>query len=128
MGKKMLCALAMDGKFTSEDCLPPTQPGIFFTSLAKELLRRDSVREFASSVWAKIGQERIVMIVEVSTSEARTETTSVLENPTEKQKNCSLRAGYSRNLHTDIAICGLTAEQNDAGCREHPAPAIVCFP
>jgi hypothetical protein len=48
MDEKMLCALAMEGRFTSEGL---SQHGDLCTSLAKKLLEQDGVRESASSLW-----------------------------------------------------------------------------
>lgn len=49
----MLCALAMEGRFTSEGL---SQNRDLCTSLAKKLLQQDGVRESASSVLANVGQ------------------------------------------------------------------------
>ena len=117
--KKMLCALAMEGTFTSE--------GFVFYRLRRESFhesreetvaarRRSSGSELGLG---QLGQER---------KDHRCGFTS--EGPQRPplfsdNKGCSLHACCSCNLHTDIAICDLTTQQNDAGSRNHAAPASI---
>jgi hypothetical protein len=62
MGKKMLCALAMEGKFSGEGLEAEDTKGDLFTTLAKELLSQDGVHESANDVWNKVGRERAALM------------------------------------------------------------------
>lgn len=62
MGKKMLCALAMEGKFSGQGLQAEDLEGDLFSNLAKELLSQDGVKESASEVWGQIGREQAMLM------------------------------------------------------------------
>lgn len=62
MGKKMLCALAMEGKFSGEGLEAEDTDGDLFTSLAKELLSQEGVKESVNEVWSMLRREREALL------------------------------------------------------------------
>lgn len=70
MGKKMLCALAMEGKFSGEGLESEDTEGDLFTNLAKELLSQDGVHDSANDVWNRVGRERAALMPVVAPAAA----------------------------------------------------------
>jgi len=83
MGKKMLCALAMEGKFMGSGLTTLDEDGDLFSNLARELLQQDGVRESASAVWGDVAKQRnrIMATSETGVSEGKSEETFEDEVP-----------------------------------------------
>jgi hypothetical protein len=58
MGKKLLVALAMEGKFTSEGLQAIDGDDDMLTAMARELVENKGIGESADSVWRALGQLR----------------------------------------------------------------------
>ena len=55
MGKKLLVALAMEGKFASEGLQAIDGDGDILTAMARELVQNKGIGESADSVWRNLG-------------------------------------------------------------------------
>ena len=58
MGKKLLVALAMEGKFASEGLQAIDGDDDMLTAMARELVENKGIGESADSVWRALGQLR----------------------------------------------------------------------
>jgi hypothetical protein len=58
MGKKLLVALAMEGKFTSEGLQAIDGDDDMLTAMARELVENKGIGESADSVWKNLQQTR----------------------------------------------------------------------
>ena len=58
MGKKLLVALAMEGKFASEGLQAIDSDDDMLTAMARELVENKGIGESADSVWRALGQLR----------------------------------------------------------------------
>jgi hypothetical protein len=58
MGKKLLVALAMEGKFTSEGLQAIDGDDDMLTAMARELVENKGIGESADSIWRALGQSR----------------------------------------------------------------------
>jgi hypothetical protein len=58
MGKKLLVALAMEGKFTSEGLQAIDGDDDMLTAMARELVENKGIGESADTVWRALGQMR----------------------------------------------------------------------
>jgi len=58
MGKKLLVALAMEGKFASEGLQAIDGDDDMLTAMARELVEKKGIGESADSVWRALGQLR----------------------------------------------------------------------
>jgi hypothetical protein len=58
MGKKLLVALAMEGKFTSDGLQAIDGDDDMLTAMARELVENKGIGESADSVWRALGQLR----------------------------------------------------------------------
>ena len=58
MGKKLLVALAMEGKFTSEGLQAIDGDDDMLTAMARELVQNKGIGESADSVWRSLGALR----------------------------------------------------------------------
>ena len=58
MGKKLLVALAMEGKFTSEGLQAIDGDDDMLTAMARELVENKGIGESADSIWRALGQMR----------------------------------------------------------------------
>ena len=58
MGKKLLVALAMEGKFTSEGLQGIDGDDDMLTAMARELVENKGIGESADSIWRALGQMR----------------------------------------------------------------------
>ena len=58
MGKKLLVALAMEGKFASEGLQAIDGDDDMLTAMARELVENKGIGESADSVWRALGQMR----------------------------------------------------------------------
>jgi hypothetical protein len=106
MGKKMLVALVLEGKFSGEGIHSQDADDDMLTAMARELVERGGVGETADAVWADVKRERALRMpekpaVEVGTAEvtednslfAETATprlTIVHSNPEPKQEASTL--------------------------------------
>jgi hypothetical protein len=57
MGKKLLVALAMEGKFAGEGLQTLDEDDDMLTSMAKELVEKNGIGESADSVWRQLNAE-----------------------------------------------------------------------
>jgi len=57
MGKKLLVALTMEGKFAGEGLQTLDEDDDMLTSMAKELVEKDGIGESADSVWKQLNTE-----------------------------------------------------------------------
>jgi hypothetical protein len=64
MGKKLLVAMMMEGKFSGEGLDGFEEDDDMVTSLVRELLEQGKVGETADAVWANLAQERAQMFAQ----------------------------------------------------------------
>jgi hypothetical protein len=83
MGKKMLVALMMEGKFSGEGIHSLEADDDMMSAMARELVERGRVGESANAVWADLKRERAV---HMPTAPIVLETTAV-ENPEEPESD-----------------------------------------
>lgn len=57
MGKKLLVALAMEGKFAGEGLQSLDEDDDMLTSMAKELVQKNGIGESADAVWKQLNTE-----------------------------------------------------------------------
>lgn len=57
MGKKLLVALAMEGKFAGEGLQSLDEDDDMLTSMAKELVEKNGIGESADAVWKQLNSE-----------------------------------------------------------------------
>ena len=57
MGRKLLVALAMEGKFAGEGLQSLDEDDDMLTSMAKELVEKNGIGESADSVWKAVNSE-----------------------------------------------------------------------
>jgi hypothetical protein len=58
MGKKLLVALALEGKFTSEGLQAIDGDDDMLTAMARELVENKGIGESADSIWRALGRSR----------------------------------------------------------------------
>ena len=78
MGKKMLVALMMEGKFSGEGIHSLESDDDMMSAMARELVERGRVGESADAVWADLKRERAQHMPAVSQSELVAEGDSLL--------------------------------------------------
>jgi hypothetical protein len=57
MGKKLLVALAMEGKFAGEGLQTLDEDDDMLTSMAKELVEKNGIGESADAIWKRLNSE-----------------------------------------------------------------------
>jgi hypothetical protein len=73
MGKKMLVALMMEGKFSGEGLQAPDTDEDLMSAMARELVEKAGVGESADAVWRELGDERDRVQPRPATVEPETE-------------------------------------------------------
>ena len=78
MGKKMLVALMMEGKFSGEGLLALDADEDLMSAMARELVEKAGVGESADAVWRDLGHEREKVLPRPTSVEPETEEVSDL--------------------------------------------------
>ncbi len=98
MGKKLLVALAMEGKFAGEGLQTLDEDDDMLTSMAKELVEKNGIGEPADAVWKRINTEHQRLFptrTEVDGSVAGLETPSVIDAEIQETTNGLIEAALS---------------------------------
>jgi hypothetical protein len=81
MGKKMLVALMMEGKFSGEGLQALDTDEDLMSAMARELVEKAGVGESADAVWRELGDEREKVQPRAAEPEPEEEPASVLDLP-----------------------------------------------
>ena len=105
MGKKLLVALAMEGKFASEGLQAIDGDDDMLTAMARELVENKGIGESADSVWRALGQLRPLTLArteeesgDMANEQPETDVPTILPMPIESIPGAALleAAGSSR--------------------------------
>jgi hypothetical protein len=81
MGKKMLVALMMEGKFSGEGLLSLDADDDLMSAMARELVEKAGVGQTADSVWRELDKERGQILPQPPSLPAKEESSSLLDLP-----------------------------------------------
>jgi hypothetical protein len=81
MGKKMLVALMMEGKFSGEGLMSLDADDDLMSAMARELVEKAGVGESADSVWRELEKERGQLVPQPAAPSAREDGGSLLDLP-----------------------------------------------
>jgi len=81
MGKKMLVALMMEGKFSGEGLLSLDADDDLMSAMARELVEKAGVGQTADSVWRELDKERGQLLPQPSALPVKEESSSLLDLP-----------------------------------------------
>ena len=81
MGKKMLVALMMEGKFSGEGLLSLDADEDLMSAMARELVEKAGVGETADSVWRELEKERGQLLPQPSALPVKEDSSSLLDLP-----------------------------------------------
>jgi len=114
MGKKLLVALAMEGKFTSEGLQAIDGDDDMLTAMARELVENKGIGETADSIWRNVQQLRPSTSAvaeeeaeDKATEQAEIEVPAILPMPTESIPGAALLEAASlsrRSTRRDTSI------------------------
>jgi superfamily II DNA or RNA helicase len=117
MGKKLLVALAMEGKFAGEGLQNLDEDDDMLTSMAKELVEKNGIGESADAVWKQLNAEHQRLFPTRTAADVLTALPSVIE--TEMPANSVLQALNSRSA----LVFGQRREESRTQRRRPRAPA-----
>ena len=83
MGKKLLVALAMEGKFAGEGLQSQDEDDDMLTSMARELVEKNGIGETADAVWRSLNEEHQKLFPTVQHNLTGADEASVLAPPGE---------------------------------------------
>jgi hypothetical protein len=111
MGKKLLVALAMEGKFASEGLQAIDGDDDILTAMARELVQNKGIGESADSVWRSLGA------LQPTTSR------QIEEEPSLKEKDLAFSPDASPEPIANSALVEMVTEhphasRRDAGSRQ----------
>ena len=81
MGKKMLVALMMEGKFSGEGLLSLDADDDLMSAMARELVEKAGVGQTADSVWRELDKERGQLLPQPSALPVKEDSSSLLDLP-----------------------------------------------
>jgi hypothetical protein len=81
MGKKMLVALMLEGKFSGEGLMALDADEDLMSAMARELVQKAGVGESADQVWRQLEKERGQLVPQPPPLQTRQESGSLLDMP-----------------------------------------------
>jgi len=122
MGKKLLVALAMEGKFAGEGLQSLDEDDDMLTSMAKELVQKNGIGETADSVWRQLNAEHQRLFP----ARQETESTAGLPGSTDPERSVSSQGLIDRALDShSVLVFGQAPEELRGGRRRQRSPEPV---
>jgi hypothetical protein len=130
MGKKLLVALTMEGKFAGEGLQNIDEDDDMLSAMARELVERNGIGETADAVWKSLNAEHQKLFPTTSRSNGDV---SLLEAPTVlpgvQPDPCSpCRRGHRRRFGLDLwATTGVAVGQKVTNEADYPGAGNVIW-
>ena len=122
MGKKLLVALAMEGKFAGEGLQSLDEDDDMLTSMAKELVQKNGIGETADSVWRQLNAEHQRLFP----ARQETESTAGMPVSTDPERSVSSQGLIDRALDShSVLVFGQQPEELRGGRRRQRSPEPV---
>lgn len=122
MGKKLLVALAMEGKFAGEGLQSLDEDDDMLTSMAKELVEKNGIGESADAIWKQLNAEHQRLFptkTEPDVSAPEFELPSVIESNSEVPSNTLIEAALNSQ---SVLVFGQRPEELRSARRRPRAP------